>query len=179
MHCPVCGQQQVNDATRFCSRCGFNLALIPELIANGGTLPQLAELYNKPNTFWTKKNGVFVSLMFMFIMMFLITSMLAVLDFDNIVPLTAILGLFGGIAGVILALFFLPSSKAKSPQFAINRQTQMAGAKQGYGELPPQQSIPAEQYIQPGHWKAPDTDQLIKQGSVTDSTTKLLERDTE
>jgi hypothetical protein len=31
MHCPRCGQQQISDQTKFCSRCGFQLGLVSEL----------------------------------------------------------------------------------------------------------------------------------------------------
>lgn len=40
MHCPKCGQQQVLDEMRFCSRCGFALGIVTELILTGGTLPE-------------------------------------------------------------------------------------------------------------------------------------------
>src|SRR3989442_15405720 len=39
MHCPQCGQQQVADVVRFCSRCGFPLDGVMHLLATGGTLP--------------------------------------------------------------------------------------------------------------------------------------------
>ena len=47
MHCPSCGQQQVSLETKFCSRCGFPLGVVSEVLAHGGFLPQLAELYKK------------------------------------------------------------------------------------------------------------------------------------
>src|ERR1044071_5140388 len=39
MFCPQCGQQQVNGIIRFCSRCGFPLDGVIQLLANGGNLP--------------------------------------------------------------------------------------------------------------------------------------------
>src|ERR1700687_4855388 len=39
MFCPRCGQQQVTDALRFCSRCGFPLEGAMHLLAHGGMLP--------------------------------------------------------------------------------------------------------------------------------------------
>src|ERR1041385_3240374 len=39
MFCPQCGQQQVNGIIRFCSRCGFPLDAVIQLLANGGSLP--------------------------------------------------------------------------------------------------------------------------------------------
>jgi zinc ribbon protein len=40
MHCPKCGQQQVSDEMRFCSRCGFPLSVVTEVVSHGGTLPE-------------------------------------------------------------------------------------------------------------------------------------------
>src|SRR5215210_6531981 len=38
MYCPQCGQQQVTSEMRFCSRCGFPLGGVSELLASGGVL---------------------------------------------------------------------------------------------------------------------------------------------
>src|SRR5215207_1065539 len=38
MYCPNCGQQQVSDEMRFCSRCGLALTGLAEWLA-GGSLP--------------------------------------------------------------------------------------------------------------------------------------------
>src|SRR6476661_9420124 len=39
MYCPACGQERVSDATNYCSRCGFLLNGVADLIAMGGKLP--------------------------------------------------------------------------------------------------------------------------------------------
>src|ERR1044072_7485226 len=39
MFCPQCGQQQVAGVIRFCSRCGFPLDGVLQLLSNGGSLP--------------------------------------------------------------------------------------------------------------------------------------------
>jgi hypothetical protein len=38
MYCPKCSQQQVSDEVRFCSRCGFSLSAVRELINSGSVL---------------------------------------------------------------------------------------------------------------------------------------------
>src|SRR5947209_8113358 len=38
MHCPRCGQPQVSNEVRFCSRCGFRLDIVTELLKNDGAL---------------------------------------------------------------------------------------------------------------------------------------------
>src|SRR4029078_12390141 len=39
MFCPQCGQQQVTGAIRFCSRCGFPLDGVVQLLSHGGLMP--------------------------------------------------------------------------------------------------------------------------------------------
>src|SRR5215207_2229684 len=36
MYCPKCGQQQISDEMRFCSRCGLALSGLAEWVAGGG-----------------------------------------------------------------------------------------------------------------------------------------------
>src|SRR5689334_21642871 len=43
MHCPSCGQKQVSNETKFCSRCGMPLGIVSDVLAHGFFLPQLAE----------------------------------------------------------------------------------------------------------------------------------------
>src|SRR3982751_6597649 len=45
MFCPQCGQQQVTGAIRFCSRCGFPLDGVIQLLNNGGMIP----IYRNPD----------------------------------------------------------------------------------------------------------------------------------
>ena len=39
MFCPQCGQQQVTGVIRFCSRCGFPMDGVIQLLGSGGILP--------------------------------------------------------------------------------------------------------------------------------------------
>src|SRR2546421_10958397 len=43
MFCPRCGQQQATDSMRFCSRCGFSMEGVMQLLAHGGMLPVYQE----------------------------------------------------------------------------------------------------------------------------------------
>ena len=60
MFCPRCGQQQMSGDLRFCSRCGLPLGIVSEVLANGGTLPQLLELGK--SSFFSRRNGAIFSL---------------------------------------------------------------------------------------------------------------------
>ena len=179
MHCPSCGQQQVSSETKFCSRCGMPLGVVAEVVAHGGYLPQLAQL-NQKKKFFTKKAGVvFGSLWFIFLTMFL-TAFFGILNApDELIGIIAISGVFGAMMIIIASLIFLPSSKpafTSLPQFQTPQTPQMYGAG-GRNTLPPQQSIPANMYNAPrpaGSWR--DTNDL-EPTSVTENTTRLLEKD--
>lgn len=178
MHCPSCGQQQVSSETKFCSRCGMPLGVVSEVVAHGGFLPQLAQL-NQKKKFFTKKTGVvFGTLWFIFLTMFS-TAFFGILGApEELIGIIAITGVFGAMMIIIASLIFLPSSKVPTllPQFQPAQQPPMYGAG-GQNALPPQQSIPANMYNAPrpaGSWR--DTNDL-EPTSVTESTTRLLEKD--
>ncbi len=183
MHCPRCGQQQVSDETKFCNRCGFQLSLVSELLAHDGTLPQLASLtQNRP--FLNKKNGVIFGVFwFVFFTMFM-TSVIGILGGEELAGLAAVTGVFGTMLIIIGSLVLLPSSRsprfATLPQVPVYLQAELP-SQPAQGALPPQQSIPAQNYAPPaaGSWRAPDTGEFARPGSVTESTTKLLQKDQE
>jgi hypothetical protein len=180
MHCPSCGQQQVSLDIKFCSRCGFPMAHVAEVLTGGGVIPQLLNAGRKKK-FFVKKNGVFLSLMLVFVCWFLLTPLCAIADFEEGAAFFGILGFFLGIFGIASSLFFLPSANEFRPaQQGDIYQGQMPPLPHRNAvPLPPQQSIPVDQYVQPGQWRTPDTGQFDQPASVTDSTTKLLQRDTE
>src|SRR5262249_38437744 len=48
MYCPKCSTEQLSDETRYCSRCGFLLTHVSELIENDGVMPLTAPRTGKP-----------------------------------------------------------------------------------------------------------------------------------
>jgi len=183
MYCPQCGQQQVSSELRFCSRCGFPLGGVMELLVNGGILPQPQPAGDKPKMS-PRRKGVQqgVALIFLGIVL---TSLLGVLssylDFPEIfVAMSAIIGFVGGPLRVLYALIF---EEGEQKIVYINPQQQQAafppyqqparplGDVNRSRALPPQQRSPV-----PG-WRRPDTAELVQPpGSVTDNTTKLLNK---
>ncbi|MFL6374593.1 MAG: hypothetical protein ACJ73D_08015 [Pyrinomonadaceae bacterium] len=174
MHCPSCGQQQISNETKFCSRCGMPLSLVAEVVANGGFLPQLAELETK-KTFLNKKNGVIATIFFMITFMMLLPALFGIADLETAAGVSAVLGVFGGMMMIIASLVFLPSSRKRMPmtQFVAPSPQQGLGGQQHGHALPPQQSIPVSSYgpPQPGNWR--DTNDL--QPAVTEGATRLLD----
>src|SRR5687768_10297469 len=76
MHCPVCGQQQISDETRFCSRCGFLLTGIAEVVASGGNIPGRVGA-TSPASSSPRKRGLKQGL-FIFLLSFLVVPLLAI-----------------------------------------------------------------------------------------------------
>jgi hypothetical protein len=179
MHCPSCGQQQVSNETKFCSRCGLPLGLVSEVLAHGGFLPQLAELNQKKKSVLTRRNGKAFSLIWCLFFLFIMTPLWGILNVDKLAGASAIIGIFGALIMFVASLIFL---KREIPRFEMNPQIQpgmqysyeMKGASQQTA-LPPQQSVPASFYSAPKTHGWRETNDL--QPSVTESTTRLLNED--
>jgi hypothetical protein len=180
MYCPTCGQQQAAENIRFCSRCGFLLTGVSEIIANGGSWPQLADL-NKIKSGWTKKNGVFFSFMWFIFFTCILGIFWNILDVEVLAEISVVIGVFGGIMWLMGSLVLLKSSKEVQPLFNnqfMNQPHGLYGAHQ-QGALPSSQAVPANEYVAPkaGSWMT--TNDLAHPGSVTDHTTKILEKEEE
>jgi hypothetical protein len=158
------------------------MGLIPELIANNGMLPQLAELYQQNQSWFTRKNGVIFSLLWFVTFVMMIPAFAGLGDVEEIAAVSAVFGLFSTILLLIFSLGFLKKSQKTISIAALEahqmQATGLYGASPNQHALPPQQSIPAESYTAPqGGWRTPDTGEFSRPGSVTDSTTKLLTKD--
>lgn len=87
---------------------------------------------------------------------------------------------FGGILRMIYAWMYQSKYvEGQTPEgntFAAAPKA-ILGNRANQQSLPPQQSISANDYIAPsaGSWR--ETNDLVEVGSVTDSTTKLLEKE--
>jgi len=154
------------------------MGLVAELVANGGFLPQLAQLeamnYKKP--LFSKKNGVLFGVFwFIFLTMFA-TAFLGILDApEELIAIIAVTGVFGAMMIIIGSLVALPSSKL--PARLTGSLSHPPGPLQygaGQDALPPAQSISVGIYSAPktGGWR--DTNDL-EPASVTENTTRLLD----
>lgn len=180
MHCPRCGQQQASEQTKFCSRCGFPLGLVSEILSHGGFLPQLAELYKNKKTL-TRRNGLIFSLFWFLILTVILTPFISITGGPE--ELVALAALFGSVGGVILALasFLIlkkePGSLQLNPHEPANSNVRNIHGTQPTA-LPSGQIQSAQSYVPPAHsWKAPNTGDFARPGSVTEGTTKLLQEE--
>ena len=179
VYCPRCGQEQISAEVRFCSRCGFLMTGLAEVILNGG-MPQELTTGPKPPTprrRGLKQGGAW------FLLGILIVPLMGILYSlfrfpPQLVGLTAIIFFIGGLLRMIFAAIFesgnptdktLEESVYQTAQKLLNKQPQA-------NALPPQQSIPVDNYTPPRQVNWRDTNDL-EPSSVTDSTTKLLQKD--
>lgn len=180
MYCPNCGQQQISNETRFCSRCGLQLGLIAEVVANGGFLPELAQL-GKRNRFATKKTGVVFGLFWFIIFTMFLTSFFGILGAPGeFVRVLAVIGVFGALISILGSLIMLPSSKPSLdhlPNFSPATPSSISSSQAA--SLPSGQSVPAAaSFSAPtsGGWR--DTNEF-EHSSVTEATTHLLTKENE
>ena len=192
MHCPSCGQQHVSstehlrplplwrDKIKFCSRCGFPMELVAELLDHGGFLPKLAELDQK-RAFFARKNGIVFSIFWMILLMILIPAIIGIGNGPGEAQaLSAVIGLFSGLIIMIGSLVLLPSPEQYPLINAQQMQSPSATTRGLHGSqhqaLPPQQSIPVSVHVPPraGMWR--DTNDL-EPSSFPESTTRPLEKE--
>ena len=194
MFCPQCGQEQASAQVRFCSRCGFQLRAVTELLSTGGVPAPAQAAQGAGAGPSPRRQGLRQGALLMLIGM-IVTPLLAVLlgpprgPFGmphTLIPLSAIIFFWGGILRMLYALFFQegPIRKPKlDDAFAALAPSQQqsgnvsaggyAGREAAY--LPPaREGVPARTFLtrdgRTGEVVAPP-------GSVTENTTRLL-RDT-
>jgi predicted nucleic acid-binding Zn ribbon protein len=180
MHCPKCGQQQITEETRFCSRCGFLLTGVLQLVANDGQLPQSGST-GKPEVLSPRRRGVRKGLFF-FLLSFLILPIIMMITIaaneePYVLFTAAVIFIVGGLLRIAYALMFEEADAAAAHPATSGHSLPIQSGEPN--SLPDQTTIPASLYAAPpatGKWR--DTNDLQKTPhSVTDSTTKLLERD--
>ena len=176
MFCPRCGQEQISENTRFCSRCGFLLETVSQVLANGGVLPQLVEL-NEKKTRLTRKNGLIFSLFWFMFFVLILTPLFGAYG-DGFAPFTALIGTMGALMLVVASFLLLKKPSANFLQELSNRHQPQNLSATPQNALPPPQTQPAQSYIAPAdNWKSPVTGEFAKPPSVTEQTTKLLQKD--
>ena len=178
MHCPQCGQQQVSNVVRFCSRCGFPLDGVMQLLATGGALPGF-QLDEGPREMSPRRKGVRQGAALVLSGAVLV-PLLAVLDkytglnLEIFTALAAVILFIGGPLRMLFAALFEEGASTRPriapasylpPAIPAQRGTPVRGSA-----LPPQSVNPAS-----GWRPRPNTAEIRQPPSVTESTTRLLD----
>ncbi|HEX8503081.1 MAG TPA: zinc ribbon domain-containing protein [Pyrinomonadaceae bacterium] len=176
MFCPQCGQQQTSDAVRFCSRCGFQLAAVSNLLATGGAAPEQAfEAVPAPVT--PRRKGARLGGKLMLSGIFLAAALGLLVEFTNgpeEPPAIGALVFLAGLFRLIYAFIFEdgPFRRQLLRQPTHVPQHQFAPPREAPA-LPPPQGVPARAYVPP----RAETSDLAYRPSVTEGTTRFLDRE--
>ena len=176
MFCPHCGQQQASDVARFCSRCGFQLGAVSGLLATGGAAPEtMMEAVPAPPS--PKRKGVQLGGKLMLSGMFLAPALAALSELIGIneeIALVGVIVIMAGFFRLLYAIFFEdgPYRRQLQRQPTYVPQQQFAPPREA-SALPPAQGVPARGYVPP----RADTADLGYRPSVTEGTTRLLEKE--
>jgi hypothetical protein len=179
MFCPQCGQQQVAGVIRFCSRCGFPLDGVLQLLSNGGNLP----VYRNPDEpvpISPRRKGVKQGLV-LFLSGAVIVPILGMFaSFSNFIlpEMLAILAAIVCFIGGPLRMFFAAVFEEGAP-----KPVRMYGApvhmpQQFVPHAPPNPALPPPPARPQTAWRTrPNTAELVTPPSVTENTTRLLDKE--
>lgn len=181
MYCPQCGQQQLSENLRFCSRCGFPLEGVIHLLGSGGTLA----FYQAPTEageMSPKRRGVRQGAILFLVGAVLLPVLGVIYNFtqgdnllDILVPLAAILFFLGGLMRMLFAAIFEQGARPQPrtvmpPSFVPPIPAHFSAP--AHGSLPPAPANPAA-----GWRPRPEIPEIRQPSSVTENTTRLLDKD--
>jgi zinc-ribbon domain len=183
MYCPQCGQQQASSEMRFCSRCGFPLGGVTELLANGGVLQSTGGEELREQALSPRRRGIKRGV----VMMLVGTVVVPVLGILNsyqekttmlevLVAISAIIFFAGGLMRILYSLLFeasTPNVKLDAPADIPSATPAQLDARTRVSALPPAQSIPAPSFAS----RRMNTAELRQPSSVTENTTRLLDEE--
>jgi hypothetical protein len=185
MYCPQCGQEQASSEMRFCSRCGFPLGGVTELLARGGvttTTTQSGMTGPQVRGLSQRQKGMRAGLMQM-LSSLLVVPVIAILSHnifgwqELIIPLAALITFVGGLLRIIYAKLYEDNTPTMEPDALPAHVPAPApaqfSARARVSALPPQQSIPASDFAP----RRANTAELVPPPSVTENTTRLLDED--
>ncbi len=181
MFCPQCGQQQVTGVIRFCSRCGFPLDGVIQLLSHGGALPVYRSpdepVQISPRKKGVKQGGLLLLSGAVIVPLFGVLGSYSNSGFLEILTaLAAIICFLGGPLRMLYAGIFeegAPSPiRAYGPPPAQMRMPQQFVPHGQNPALPPAPARPQSS------WRPrPNTAELVTPPSVTENTTRLLDKE--
>jgi hypothetical protein len=180
MFCPQCGQQQVTGVIRFCSRCGFPLDGVVQLLNSGGIVP-VYRAPDEPVAISPRRKGVKQGGLLLLSGALIVPILGMFASFTNatfieiLAALSAIICFIGGPLRMLYAAVF--EEGAPRPLQPYGPPTPMPVHPQQFG--PPQQRpalAPPPARVQ-GGWRRPNTAELANPPSITENTTRLLDKE--
>ena len=173
MYCPNCGQQQISEEMRFCSRCGLAFSGLAEWLA-GGRLPlKRLEEAQAPVALSPRRKGIrrAAKLMFFSGVLFFIFLVISI-AVEHPAPMIFPFLLF--FVSLVLMLYARLFSDKNPPFINQAAQTSALGSMSARGSLPPPVATTAIPGTGRQHVR---TNELAQPPSVTENTTRLLDNE--
>lgn len=170
MYCPNCGQQQISDEMKFCSRCGLALSGLAEWLA-GGRHPETRPQEAPAGAVSPRRKGIrrAAKMMFFSGVLFFICLVISIAE-DEPGPLIApFMMFFISLGWMLYARLF---SDNTVPVSIPATQTSALGSTPARSSLPPANTaipITGRQQVR--------TNELAQPPSVTEHTTRLLDNE--
>ena len=181
MYCPKCSQEQVSDEMRFCSRCGFSLIAVKDLVASDNALVKQEAEMQAPQVSCGQRGArraawmLLSSLAIALFMGFLLTLDDDFADFAVFLLLPFLL-FISGIALLFYSVFIADKRAARKKEAASQAYVAPSmpgqlGTASRAPELYPPRMAPIESFT----GKKPQTAEMVRPPSVTENTTRLLD----
>lgn len=172
MYCPHCSQQQLSDEMRFCSRCGFPLSGVRDLIASGGTFTagETPEKTRLSRGYKGARQGTWIILAGL-IAAFFVGVLSAVDDDFAVLILLPFLCFVVGFIRILYGVFVQGRTQKQKElpgvSTAIPVWREPAGLTPG--------TAPVDSFARPIR----QTAEVVQPPSVTENTTRLLDDDSD
>jgi hypothetical protein len=169
MYCPQCSQEQVTEEMRFCSRCGFPLAIVSELVRSGGTLAGFnpkAKGQLSPRQKGVRWGAILMSIG---VLLVPVAAMMTAMEEDfAVLFIPAFLIFVIGLVRLLHAYLLGQKTPTEDKSLFGARKTKRLPDAQA-SALPAGHSIPVTAWRQPVN-----TSEIVQPPTITDHTTKLL-----
>jgi len=180
MYCPKCSQEQTEDGLRYCSRCGFQLGVVKELLAERDSAPVVTAGSQAPAKFFSRRKQ---DLLFGATVMSVAATIVVQLSW--VAPKAAIIfplwmtwlgfSLFVLYFDVLVRVarrFFSDDDHGSDPPFQTRPPGFTNKVSPATSELPPMQNRPKPAL----GFDRVNTGEIVQPLSVTDHTTNLLDK---
>lgn len=184
MFCPQCGQQQVTGIVRFCSRCGFPLDGVIQLLGSGGMLPVYRGPDDPPPQPSPRRRGVKQGGI-LFLSGILIVPLLGVLSsftpsstfLEILVAIAALICFLGGPLRMLYAGIFEEGAPTRMLHPGIRPYIPAQMPAPQFVSPAQKAALPPPPMQPPVSWRRPITAELANPPSVTENTTRLLDKE--
>jgi hypothetical protein len=178
MYCPQCSQQQISDEMRFCSRCGFPLGNVMQLVASGGepSVPEAPKTRERSPAMRGVRLGTWIILASFIYTLF--AGVLSIVDDDFAILLLVSLAAFlVGFGRLLYAVFVQDRRERKQQETQTNTPAAIPGhtTNNARYQLGQSTGVPVDSFTRP----IKTTAEVVQPPSVTENTTRLLDDEAE